>query len=72
MEYHLGLILINRVNDFRVVGPEALKPKRKGRRSIVSKPEEIFDKLSVIHATPPFYLSYQLDPNDRCPSESLY
>ena len=28
------------VNDFRIAGPDALRPKRKGRRSKVSKPKE--------------------------------
>lgn len=28
------------VNDFRIAGPDALRPKRKGRRSKVPKPEE--------------------------------
>ena len=33
--------LINRwVNDFRIAGPDALRPKRKGRCSKVSKPKE--------------------------------
>ncbi len=29
------------VNDYRIAGPDALRPKRKGRRSKVSKPKEI-------------------------------
>ena len=28
------------VNDFRIAGPDTLRPKRKGRRSKVSKPKE--------------------------------
>ena len=28
------------VNDFRIAGPDALRPKRKGRRSKVSKPKK--------------------------------
>ena len=28
------------VNDFRIAGPDALRPKRKGRRTKVSKPKE--------------------------------
>lgn len=33
--------LINKwVNDFKIAGPDALRPKRKGRRSKVSKPKE--------------------------------
>ena len=34
------------VNDFRIAGPDALRPKRKGRRSKVSKPKE--SKLTKI------------------------
>jgi transposase len=29
------------VNDYRIAGPDALKPKRKGRRSKVTKPKDI-------------------------------
>lgn len=29
------------VNDFRIAGPDALRPKRKGRRRKMDKPKEI-------------------------------
>lgn len=29
------------VNDFRIAGPDALRPKRKGRRRNVDKPKDI-------------------------------
>ena len=33
-------LIANWVNNFRIAGPDALLPKRKGRRSKVSKPKE--------------------------------
>ena len=34
-------MISNWVNDYRAVGPDALRPKRKGRKPKVSKPEKI-------------------------------
>jgi transposase len=34
-------LLAKWVNDFRIAGPDALKPKTKGRRSKVAKPKDI-------------------------------
>jgi transposase len=34
-------IIANWVNDYRAVGPDALRPKRKGRKPKVSKPKKI-------------------------------
>lgn len=40
-------IIIQWVNDFRIAGPDALKPKRKGRRGKVTKPKEIKPRKSA-------------------------
>jgi len=65
--------LINKwVNDFRIAGPDALRPKRKGRRSKVSKPKE--SKLTNIEnvSNNSEYLKQLEDENLKLRIENSY
>lgn len=58
------------VNDFRIAGPDALRPKRKGRRSKVSKPKE--SKLTDIESNSSEYLKQLEDENLKLRIENAY
>lgn len=60
------------VNDFRIAGPDALRPKRKGRRSKVSKPKE--SKSTNIETTSnnSVYLKQLEDENLKLRIENAY
>ncbi len=60
------------VNDFRIAGPDALRPKRKGRRSKVSKPKE--SKLTNIEnvSNNSEYLKQLEDENLKLRIENSY
>jgi transposase len=60
------------VNDFRIAGPDALRPKRKGRRSKVSKPKE--SKLTNIEhvSNHSEYLKQLEDENLKLRIENAY
>lgn len=65
--------LINRwVNDFRIAGPDALRPKRKGRRSKVSKPKEIKQISNESKNTDLEYLKQLEDENLKLRIENAY
>jgi len=60
------------VNDFRNAGPDALRPKRKGRRSKVSKPKE--NKSTNVETTSnnSEYLKQLEDENLKLRIENAY
>lgn len=60
------------VNDFRIAGPDALRPKRKGRHSKVSKPKE--SKLTNIEniSNNSEYLKQLEDENLKLRIENAY
>jgi len=60
------------VNDFRIVGPDALRPKRKGRRREVSKPKEIKQANSEFKNTDSEYLQQLEDENLKLRIENAY
>ncbi|KAB1437819.1 IS3 family transposase [Candidatus Galacturonibacter soehngenii] len=51
------------VNDFRIAGPDALRPKRKGRRTKVSKPKENKSKTIETVSNNSEYLKQLEDEN---------
>ncbi len=60
------------VNDFRVAGPDALRPKRKGRRSKVSKPNEINSTNTENVSNNPEYLKQLEEENLKLRIENAY
>jgi|BioPla2DNA2_1021312.scaffolds.fasta_scaffold40391_2 transposase len=60
------------VNDFRIAGPDALRPKRKGRRSNVSKPKEIKHANNEFKNTDSEYLKQLKDENLKLRIENAY
>ncbi|WP_313755698.1 transposase [Tissierella sp.] len=60
------------VNDFRIAGPDALRPKRKGRRSNVSKPKEIKHANNEFKNTDSEYLKQLEDENLKLRIENAY
>lgn len=60
------------VNDFRIAGPDALRPKRKGRCSIVSKPKEIKQANNESQNTDSEYLKQLEDENLKLRIENAY
>ena len=60
------------VNDYRIAGPDALKPKMKGRRPKVAKPKDInFDKSKETN-TGAEYLKQLEDENLKLRIENAY
>lgn len=60
------------VNDFRIAGPDVLRPKRKGRRSKVSKPKEIKQVNNENKNTDSEYLKQLEDENLKLRIENAY
>lgn len=60
------------VNDFRIAGPDALRPKRKGRRSKVSKPKESKSINIETVSNNSEYLKQLEDENLRLRIENAY
>lgn len=60
------------VNDFRIAGPDALRPKRKGRCSKVSKPEEIKSTNIKTVSNNSEYLKQLEDENLKLRLENAY
>lgn len=60
------------VNDFRIAGPDALRPKRKGRRSNVSKSKEIKQANNEYKNTDSEYLKQLEDENLKLRIENAY
>ena len=63
-------LIVKWVNDFRIAGPDALRPKRKGRRSKMSKPKEIKDLEN--ESTDTEYLKRLEDENLKLRIENAY
>ncbi|PHV69174.1 IS3 family transposase [Sporanaerobium hydrogeniformans] len=60
------------VNDFRIAGPDALRPKRKGRRSKVSKPKESKSNNIETTSNNSEYLKQLEDENLKLRIENAY
>ncbi|CAK7089271.1 MAG: IS3 family transposase ISEfa10 [Enterocloster aldenensis] len=60
------------VNDFRIIGPDALRPKRKGRRSNVSKPKENIHRTKENQNIKAEYLKQLEDENFKLRLENAY
>ena len=60
------------VNDFRIAGPDALRPKRKGRRSKVSKPKESKSTNIETFSNNSEYLKQLEDENLKLRIENAY
>jgi len=60
------------VNDFKIAGPDVLRPKRKGRRSNVSKPKEIKHANNEFKNTDSEYLKQLEDENLKLRIENAY
>lgn len=60
------------VNDFRIAGPDALRPRRKGRCSNVSKPKEIKQANNESQNTDSKYLKQLEDENLKLRIENAY
>ena len=60
------------VNDFRVAGPDALKPKRKGRRSKMSKSKDINHSIIETINTSSEYLKQLEEENLKLRIENAY
>jgi transposase len=60
------------VNDFRIIGPDALRPKRKGRRSNVSKPKENIHRTEESQNINSEHLKQLEDENLKLRLENAY
>ena len=60
------------VNDFRIAGPDALRPKRKGRHSKVSKPKESKSTTIESVSNNSEYLKQLEDENLKLRIENAY
>ena len=65
-------VLVKWINDFRIVGPDALRPKQKGRRPKVDKPTGAnLDKSKKINVETE-YLKQLEDENLKLRIENAY
>lgn len=60
------------VNDYRIAGPDALKPKRKGRRPKMTKPKDINSDKSKETNTDAEYLKELEEENLKLRIENAY
>lgn len=60
------------VNDFRIAGPDALKPKRKGRRKQVNKPNNIKFNKQAMNKDDKEYLKQLEEENLKLRIENAY
>ena len=60
------------VNDFRIAGPDALKPKKRGRRSKVEKPKDINQSPNESINSNPDYLKQLEEENLKLRIENAY
>jgi len=60
------------VNDFRIAGPDALKPKKRGRRSKMEKPKDIKQPPNEITKSNTDYLKQLEEENLKLRIENAY
>lgn len=65
-------LIVRWVNDYRIAGPDALKPKKKGRRRKVGKPKKIATDSSCVSNENTEYLKQLEEENLKLRIENAY
>ena len=65
-------LVVRRVSNFRIAAPEALRPKRRGRRNKVDKPKSIVQNENVDDSNTPKYVKQLEDDLLKLRIENAY